>query len=426
MARRVSQSLVPAAASAGERQTTIFERLDTLARHAGERDPRAPALALFLVVLALLGIGLLIQASHAATTRAPAEFLAVLRSQILFRAAGLILLLLAARLGPAGLRRQIPAALVVSALLLVAVFVPPTRHMVNGSCRWVDLGVVVFQPSELARLFVVLWIADRAARLGGRVREVRAGVLPMLAVALLFFLLIAVETDIGGAMLLLLCAFATMWIGGARLTHVLGTFTTIAGTALAVGFSSIPYVRERIESFFGERTEQISDGLSAMHSGGLWGLGLGQGIHRNLGVPYLESDLVFAQVGEELGFFGMLLVLGLFALLLWHGSLLVLSIRDRFSALACFGLLVSTALQAMLHVQVVAGLAPPKGMTLPFISHGGTSLVVSCLGIGLALGAATARREPGRSPAPLLVPGPAPRRGRSHPSQPIVGIEAAP
>jgi len=370
------------------RQTTIFERLDSLARQAGRRDPRDPAAAVFLVVLALMGLGLLIQASHAATTQSQSDFLDILRSQIGFRAAGLIVLLAAARLGPGGVRRQVPALLVLSGVLLVAVFLPPTRHMVNGSNRWVDLGFVVFQPSELARIVVVLWIADRCVRLGPRVREARSGVLPMLSLALVFFVLIACETDIGGAMLLLLCAFATMWVGGARPTHVFGTFTTVAGTALFVGFSAIPYVRYRIESFFGDQTQQISDGLTAMQSGGLLGLGLGQGIHRNLGVPYLESDLVFAQVGEELGLLGMLLVLLLFAALLWHGLLMVLAIRDRFDALASFGLLVSTALQAMLHVQVVAGLAPPKGMTLPFVSHGGTAMVVSCLGVGLALGAA--------------------------------------
>lgn len=391
-------------------QTTIFERLDALTRRAGRRDPREPAVAIFMIVLALMGIGLLIQASHAATTLTPAEFLASVRSQAGFRMAGIAVLLLAARLGPSGVRAQIPAALVVSGVLLIAVFLPPTRHVVNGSNRWVDLGLLRFQPSELARIVVVLWIADRCARLGPRVREARRGVLPMLALALVFFCLVACETDIGGAMLLLLCAFATMWVGGARPTHVIGTFTTIAGTALAIGFTAIPYVRYRIESFFGDQTQQISDGLVAMQSGGLWGLGLGQGIHRNLGVPYLESDLVFAQVGEELGLVGMVVVLLLYVGLLWHGLMLLLRVGDRFDALASFGLLVSTALQAMLHVQVVAGLAPPKGMTLPFVSHGGTSMVVSCLGIGLALGAARRSAEPARDPSAtsLLLHGSAP------------------
>jgi cell division protein FtsW len=190
-------------------------------------------------------------------------------------------------------------------------------------------------------------------------------------------------------MLLLLCMLGTMWVGGARPTHVAGSLAGIGGSALLLGFTLIPYIRRRIEMFVGSTdNDQITGSLLAMHSGGFFGVGLGQGVFRNHGVPYLESDFVFAQVAEEFGLFGMLLVLGLFMAFLWFGLRLVLSIRDRYDALASFGLLLATALQAMLHVQVVAGLAPPKGMTLPFISHGGTSLVVSCLCTGLALGAA--------------------------------------
>lgn len=391
-------------------QLTIAGFLDSLTRRAEVRDPLKPATRLFLIVLALSGLGLLVQVSHAATTLSLEAFAREVRTQLVFRAAGVAVLLGAYRLGPSGLRRFVPHLLVASFVLLVLVFVEPFAAMRNGAHRWVEIAGFGFQPSELARLVVVLWVADRCVCLGHLVYDLRRGVLPMLALALVFFCLVACETDIGGAMLLLLCAFATMWVGGARPTHVIGTFTTIAGTALAIGFTAIPYVRYRIESFFGDQTQQISDGLVAMQSGGLWGLGLGQGIHRNLGVPYLESDLVFAQVGEELGLVGMVVVLLLYVGLLWHGLMLLLRVGDRFDALASFGLLVSTALQAMLHVQVVAGLAPPKGMTLPFVSHGGTSMVVSCLGIGLALGAARRSAEPAREPSAstLLLHGSAP------------------
>jgi cell division protein FtsW len=202
-----------------------------------------------------------------------------------------------------------------------------------------------------------------------------------------------VETDLGGALLLLLCILATMWVAGARPLHVWGVCATVGALALIVGSTREAYIRARIAMFLGAAgNEQLEGSTQAMQSGGLFGVGLGQGQFRNHGVPYLESDFVFAQVGEELGLFGMLLCLGLFAAFLWYGLQLVHSLRDRFAALASFGLLLSTSLQAMLHVQVVCGLAPPKGMTLPFISHGGTSLVVTCLGVGLALGAARRQR----------------------------------
>jgi cell division protein FtsW len=236
-------------------------------------------------------------------------------------------------------------------------------------------------------------MADRCMRLGPAIREFRGGVAPMLCVGLSFFALIAVETDLGGALLLLLCILATMWVAGARPLHVWGVCATVGALALIVGSTREAYIRARIAMFLGAAgNEQLEGSTQAMQSGGLFGVGLGQGQFRNHGVPYLESDFVFAQVGEELGLFGMLLCLGLFAAFLWYGLQLVHSLRDRFAALASFGLLLSTSLQAMLHVQVVCGLAPPKGMTLPFISHGGTSLVVTCLGVGLALGAARRQR----------------------------------
>ncbi len=372
-----------------EHQTTIFERLDSLTRRAEVIDPRGPATALFCCVVALVTFGLLVQASHAATILDPKDFAGVLSGQIAFRAAGLLVLILAARVGPSGLRRFIPAMTLGIGVLLVCVFLPVIGTSLNGSHRWVNLGFVSFQPSELARIVLVLWIADRCVRLGEDVRDLRRGVLPMLAMGLCFFGLVAVETDLGGAMLLLLCILGTMWVGGARPTHVAGSLAAIGGSALVLGFTLIGYIRRRIEMFVGStHNDQITGSVAAMHSGGMFGVGLGQGEFRNHGVPYLESDFVFAQVGEEFGLFGMLLVLGLFLAVLWFGLRLVLSIRDRYDALASFGLLLATALQAMLHVQVVAGLAPPKGMTLPFISHGGTSLVVSCLCTGLALGAA--------------------------------------
>lgn len=397
---RTSSALEPAVAGpsiAGprEHQTTIFERLDQLTRRAEVQDASRPAAALFCIVLALSSIGFLIQASHAATALQPADFFDQLLSQAWFRVGGIAVLILGARIGPTGLRRFIPALIVVMALMLIAVFVPGIGSSVNGSHRWLRLGPLSFQPSELARIVVVLWLADRCVRLGPVVREARRGILPMLALGLFFFGLVAIETDVGGAMLLLFCIFATMWVGGARPKHVFGMLPLIGAGALLVAFEAVPYIRRRIEMFLGHtHNQQVGDSLAAIANGDFFGVGLGAGLARNQGVPYLESDFVFAQIGEELGLFGMLLVLVLLGAFLWYSLRLVLSIRDRYDALASFGLLVSTGLQSMLHVQVVAGLAPPKGMTLPFISHGGTSLVVSSLAVGLAIGAARGQSLP--------------------------------
>ncbi len=374
------------------RQLTITGFLDGLARRAEVHDPMHPATRLFLVVLALIGLGFLVQVSHAATTRSEGEFLQELMAQGLFRMAAVSVMLVAFRFGPAGLRVFIPHLVVASGLLLLLVFVEPFRAARNGACRWMELtelGVPFsFQPSELARIVIVLWIADRCVKLGSLVYDLRRGIQPMLVLALLFFAMILIETDLGGSMLLLICALSTMWVGGARLLPVGASLVAIGGGAITAASIFVPYIRDRISMWFGRMENgQVSLTLDALSSGGLFGAGYTRGAFRNDGVPYLESDYVFALIGEELGWIGTALVLALWIAFLWFSLRLVLSLRERFEALASFGLLLSVGLQAMVHVQVVSGLAPPKGMTLPFLSDGGTSLVVSALSVGLALGA---------------------------------------
>ena len=374
-----------------EKQHTIVERLEGIARAAQVLDASRPAVLLFGVVLALLALGLVIQASHAATTSTPEVFWSILWSQVLFRVAAIVALLIGARIGPAGLRRHIPALMVFSGFLLLLVFVPGFADPRNGAHRWLQIpGTgLSFQPSELARIVMILWAADRCIRLGDDVQDLRRGALPMLAVGLFFFGLILIETDLGGAILFLVCFLATMWVGGARLRQISGPVLALGGGAAAVVVLCVSYIRHRLAMWLGQATNhQVDRSADAIASGDWFGVGLGQGLWRNARVPYLESDYVLAQVGEEFGLFGIYLVLGLLVCFVWLAARFSLSIRDRYGALCAFGLLLSVALQAMIHAQVVTALAPPKGMPLPFVSHGGTALVVSSLAIGLALGAA--------------------------------------
>ena len=378
-------------------QLTIMGFLDNLARRAEVHDPMRPATRLFLVVLALSGVGFLMQVGFAATTQAPAEFWGEVRGQALFRTLSVGVMLLAFRLGPGGLQKLLPHLVLLSFVLLVAVFVEPFRSDRNGACRWVEfpLGArLTFQPSELARIVMVLWVADRCVKLGPRVHDLKRGVLPMLLLALVFFALVLVETDLGGSMLLLICALSTMWVGGARMQAVGASLVGVGGGVIAAASLFVPYMRNRIAMWVGQvDNSQVSGTLQALASGDFFGAGFAHGAFRNDGVPYLESDYVFALVGEELGVLGMWLVLGLWIAFLWCALRLVLSLRERYEALSTFGLLLSVALQAMVHVQVVSGLAPPKGMTLPFLSDGGTSLIVSSFAVGLALGAARKTHE---------------------------------
>lgn len=377
-----------------ERQLTLSERFDSFARHAESLDPRSSAIAIFGVVLALVFLGLLMQVSHATTTLDPAHFRAELRSLLGFRILGLVVLLVGYRIGPAGIQRLVPALTVAVIVLLVAVYLPWVSAAANGSRRWIRLPFVglTVQPSEVARVVAVLWVAQRCVRLGPLVQDCRRGYLPMLGFGLMLFCAILAQPDLGGALLFLLCFLCTMWVGGARPAHVAGSLGMLGGGALIVGASTLSYVRERLAVWLGDSTNrQVDHALEAMASGDLFGVGFTHGGWRNSGLQYMQSDYVFSLVGEELGLFGMALVVGLLLAYGWFSLRLVLAIRGRFEALVAFGLLISVAFQAMLHVQVVTGLAPPKGMNLPFLSDGGSSLVASCLAVGLALGAARPR-----------------------------------
>ncbi len=381
-----------AAASSREHQTTLFERLDALAKRAEETDPTPAAIGIFCTVLGLMGIGFLMQVSHAATTSSPSALNEAIREHALFRVGGIALMLLAFKVGPIRLRPLVPVITAIAGILLVCCFLPVIGANLNGASRWINVPFargMTIQPSELARIAIVLWIADRCTRLGGDVRNMRTGVVPMLALGLSFFFLILIETDLGGALLFLLCLCCTMWVGGARPVHVAGSIVGLGGGALLFAFSSLGYVRSRVEMWLGNmKNDQVERSLAAMSSGDWFGQGVALGAHRNEGVPYLESDYVFALIGEELGLFGMVFVLALLLAFVWYSMRITLAIRNRYCALVAFGLLIAVGCQAMLHVQVATGLAPPKGMPLPFISDGGTSLLAACLAVGLALGAA--------------------------------------
>jgi len=385
-------------------QLTIASFLSGLAARAETRDPAVPAIRLLGVVVMMMGFGALIQASHAATIHDTHGFSSTVIEQVMSRVAGLVAILVGYRMGPAGIRRFLPVMTVGAIVILVLCYIEPFSVVRNGARRWIDLGVR-FQPSEVARMVIVLWIADRCIQLGPRVSEFKRGVLPMLALVMTFFALILGETDLGGSLLLLICALSTMWVGGAHAVPMAVSMAAVGGGAFIGATAFIPYIGNRIGMWFGDvQNEQVTEAVRAISGGGMWGVGLGQGTARSAGVPYLQSDYVFAQVGEEFGLFGMLTVLGLILAFLWFSLQLVLSIRGRYEALASFGLLVSVAIQAMLHVQVVSGLAPPKGTILPFISDGGTSLVVSSLAVGLALGSARKRSSTASSESWLSAP----------------------
>ncbi|MCB9910177.1 MAG: FtsW/RodA/SpoVE family cell cycle protein [Planctomycetes bacterium] len=365
--------------------------------HTRPESASKAAWAVLGTVLALMAFGLLVQISHASTTLPKAAFGHEVRNLVGMRLAGLFVLGVAAWMGPRGIERFLPWITGAVLILLVLVFLPGFQSQINGSRRWVQLPgfPMTLQPSELARVVGVLWVAWRCALLGDGVQDARRGYLPMLAMAGLFAGLILAEPDLGGALLFLVCYLSVLFVGGARWTHMgLSACALLAGS-LVVAATAFHYVRERLAIWMGDSTnDQVRRAMEAIASGDGLGVGIGQGGFRNQSLQYMQTDYVFSMVGEEFGLLGSALVIGLFLALLFHGLRMVRAIPDRFSALAAFGLLVSVVVQAMLHLQVVTGLAPPKGMNLPFVSDGGSALLATCLAVGIALGAARGHGVP--------------------------------
>lgn len=370
------RALIDAAGAASDRARTAH--------------PAGPRNALLCTVLALIGYGMLLQLSHAATTLPAASFRSEMMEQTLFRLFGVGLLLGGMALGPRKIECTIPALTVLSFVLLILCFVPGFEQPINGAHRWIRIWGVgpSIQPSEIARVFLILWAARRCALLQSDLDSLRRGFLPTLFVGLLAAFLIFREPDLGGALLFLTCFGLTLFVGGARMRHM-SIVAAVGACLLLLAVQIFGHVRERFDVWAGDATnDQVTRAAEAMASGGLFGVGYTLGGFRNAGLQYMQTDYAFSLIGEEMGLLNMLIVVGLFAALIWHSLRLVLCISDRFAALAAFGLTTSVAFQALIHLQVVTGLAPPKGMALPFLSDGGSALLGSCLAIGLALGAA--------------------------------------
>jgi cell division protein FtsW len=316
--------------------------------------------------------------------------------QLLFAALGLVALGVAVRL-PVGLvRRWSPIALVVVVVLLLAVLVPGIGVEYNGSRAWISLGFTDFQPSELSKLVVSLWGAHVLA-VRGRHLTVKTLLLPLIPVFVVLCGLLMLEPDFGAVISLLLVVMGLLYAGGlpGRLWAVGGASVA---TLVVLMVTTSPYRMERVTAFlhpFDDPTDtgfQAIRGFYALATGGLWGVGLGNSAMKWNLLPEAESDYIFAIIGEELGFLGCLVVITLYAVLAFAGFRIARRSADRFVSLASVAITVWLVGQAALNMGYVVGLLPVTGVTLPLVSAGGTSLVLTLFIVGLLI--RFARSEP--------------------------------
>lgn len=283
--------------------------------------------------------------------------------------------------------------LLASILLLILVLVPGIGKRVNGSQRWIMLGPGQMQVSELAKFFLVVFFADYLSRYHMALKTSWRGFLPPFAVVCVVAVLLLMEPDFGGTVVIATTIFAMMFIAGAKLWQFLGLMSLGAG-ALAVMVVIVPYRMKRLVAFlhpWEDRFDsgyQLTQSLIAFGHGNWFGVGFGNSLQKLFYLPDAHTDFIFAIVAEEFGLIGALLVIALFAVLVFR--IFKLSRRailhnNSFICLASFGIGFLFAMQAVVNMGVASGALPTKGLTLPFVSYGGSSVIISCLLIAFVL-----------------------------------------
>jgi cell division protein FtsW len=344
---------------------------------------------LVLVTLGLVAFGLVMVYS-ASSARAllgsddPAYYL---KRQALFAVLGLVGLVLLARTDYHRLRRFVPSLVLVSFVLLLAVLVIGTT--VNGARRWIPLGSFTFQPSEFAKLALALWAAALLARRPAP-QSLAELVRPIGLVVGAACVLILVEPDLGSALAIAIMVAAVLVVSGTPLRTLAGA-GTITGALILAAIWLEPYRRARIFSFLDPWEDphgagfQSVQAMIALGSGGIFGVGLGESVQKIYYLPESSTDMIFAIIGEELGLVGVVAVLAAFGVFAYAGFNIALRCRDPFGKRLAAGLTAMLCGQAALNVSAVMGLAPLTGVPLPFVSYGGSSLIVGLASVGILL-----------------------------------------
>ncbi|MGO1522521.1 MAG: putative lipid II flippase FtsW [Nesterenkonia sp.] len=289
--------------------------------------------------------------------------------------------------------------MIVSSVLLVLVAFSPLGHTVNGSTNWLRIGPVQGQPSELAKLALVLWGAAVLARKGKLIRHFTHWMMPFVAPgALAVLVLVTAGGDLGTSVIIIVLVGALLFAAGVSMRYFL-IAAAIAAAAVAALMVITPYRMMRVNAWLGNNCDlpqepcyQTEQGLYALASGGFWGVGLGQSRQKWAYIPEVENDFIFTIIGEELGLLGTLLVLGLFAVLVVGIFRIAAASSERFVKFVCFGMVAWLVGQAFINVAMVTGAIPVVGVPLPFISYGGSALTCAMLGIGVVLNFARRQR----------------------------------
>ncbi len=396
----------------------VRSHADRAPKAATGRSSTAVLLVATVVVLNVVGLVMVLSASSVSSLTDYGSPWYFFFRQIMWTVLGLGAFVLAVRFDYRKWRTLIRPLLIASVVLLVVVLIPGIGVYVSGSRRWLGMGMFRFQPSEIAKLALLLYSADLVSRRAGELHDWRRVVRPVMLVLGLCTALVMKEPDLGSAMVLAIVVLAVLVAGGVKKRHLAVVFglgiTAVTFLALAE-----PYRRTRMLTFLDPFADakntgyQISQSLIALGSGGFTGVGLGASRAKWNFLPNAHTDFIFAIIGEELGLIGCFLVMGLFIAFAVLGARAALRAPDRFGSLIAAGATVWVVGQAVINIGAVVGLLPVTGIPLPFVSFGGSALITTMLATGILVNVARQGRNPGHGAArtaPRTAPRAAARR----------------
>jgi cell division protein FtsW len=344
-----------------------------------------------VAALLVLGMTMVLSTSYLYSQERYADGTYFFRKQMIAMGAGAILLIVCSMLPSSIYRRFAYPLLGMTFVILILVLIPGIGANRGGARRWITFAGFAFQPSELAKLAMVVYLAHSMAKKEAMIKTFSVGVLPHLIVAGAFAVVLLLEPDFGSVLILTMLLYFMLFIGGVRVHHLLAT-ALMALPLLVYLMMKAEYRLRRLMTFLDPWSDAAGSGFHVIQSliafgSGQWtGRGLGESRQKLFYLPEAHTDFVYSVVGEELGLLGALVVLALFGVIIMRGLKLTARIEEPFDQYLAFGLTVLLGLQALIHMGVVMGLMPTKGLVLPFISYGGSAMMLNLMEAGILLG----------------------------------------
>jgi len=280
--------------------------------------------------------------------------------------------------------------IIIAFIFLILVAIPGIGTVRNGSRSWFGIGQFGIQPSEAAKLCMIIFISRYMYTNESNMKSIKKGIIPVLIVLFLMFGLIMLQPDFGTGFVLVMTIMGLLFIGGASSKFFIG-IGVVGAVAITILIIIAPYRLARILSFLNPWSDPLGSGFQIIQSlyaigpGGLFGLGIGNSIQKHFYLPEPQTDFIFSIISEELGFLGVIIVVGLFLMIILNSLKVAIKCEDLFGKYLCFGITFGISFQCLLNLAVVIGLVPVTGVTLPFLSYGGSSLLISMVSVGIIL-----------------------------------------